>query len=317
MFAISATIVAAGRALGLVPPPKPPRVLFKGVMQPMFFKQKTWGQFRDLELKDDDVLLVSFPKAGTTWMHQILYALLHYDDDGNCDQPSDAPGRNGALYPEWLPLTRPAKPSFPTGTNVYSDLVEQPSPRLFSTHLPGKELLPEQLTSTKKGKMIYVLRNPKDAMASLHFFMGEAKDGWLGNEHGAGSYNRFIAEPNKNPFGSFWGHCELMQPLIDEVGAGRATVVYYEHLKADLEGEVQRLAAFLGVGTVTDAKMDAITKRVSLKSMREAEGTKKLVRKGVIGDHVNYLDAEKWAKIDEMSQERLGTMPIFQPLLKY
>ena len=43
----------------------------------------------------------------------------------------------------------------------------------------------------------------------------------------------------------------------------KATVVYYEHLKEDLEAEVKRLAAFLGVGELTEAKMAAITKRVS------------------------------------------------------
>ena len=34
------------------------------------------------------------------------------------------------------------------------------------------------------GRLIVCLRNPKDVLTSLHFFRGEAKDGWLGNEHG-------------------------------------------------------------------------------------------------------------------------------------
>lgn len=120
-----------------------------------------------------------------------------------------------------------------------------------------------------------------------------------------------------NPFGSYWGHCEKMQALMDDVGKGRATVVYYEHLKEDLEREVERLAEFLDLPPLTAAKMAAITKRVSLKSMSEAEGTKKLVRKGIVGDHVNHLDAQKWAAIDAISKKRLGNTPIFQPLIKF
>lgn len=139
----------------------------------------------------------------------------------------------------------------------------------------------------------------------------------LGNEHGPGSYNRFVAEPSVNPFGSYWGHCEKMQALMDDVGKGRATVVYYEHLKEDLEREVERLAEFLDLPPLTAAKMAAITKRVSLKSMSEAEGTKKLVRKGIVGDHVNHLDAQKWAAVDAISKKRLGNTPIFQPLIKF
>ena len=34
------------------------------------------------------------------------------------------------------------------------------------------------------GRLIVCLRNPKDVLTSLHFFRGEAKDGWRGNEHG-------------------------------------------------------------------------------------------------------------------------------------
>ena len=43
-------------------------------------------------------------------------------------------------------------------------------------------------------RLIVCLRNPKDVLTSLHFFRGEAKDGWLGNEHGPGSLARFIHE---------------------------------------------------------------------------------------------------------------------------
>jgi hypothetical protein len=32
------------------------RVMFKGVMQPFFFKQPTWERFRDLEVEDTDVV---------------------------------------------------------------------------------------------------------------------------------------------------------------------------------------------------------------------------------------------------------------------
>ena len=35
-----------------------------------------------------------------------------------------------------------------------------------------------------KGRLVIVLRNLKDVLTSLHFFRGEAKDGWHGNEHG-------------------------------------------------------------------------------------------------------------------------------------
>jgi len=64
-------------------------------------------------------------------------------------------------------------------------LLAQPTPRLFSTHLYG-DWLPDRLTDPNHGtgKLIFVVRNTKDMLASLHFFRGEATDGWYGNEHG-------------------------------------------------------------------------------------------------------------------------------------
>ena len=52
-------------------------------------------------------------------------------------------------------------------------------------------LLPEELKT--RGRLIYVIRNPKDCCNSLHYFRGEAKDGWLGNENGPGSFDRFLS----------------------------------------------------------------------------------------------------------------------------
>lgn len=53
MFALSASIVAAGRAVGLFPPAKPHRVTFKGIVQPIFFKRKTWDQFKVSYIQQD------------------------------------------------------------------------------------------------------------------------------------------------------------------------------------------------------------------------------------------------------------------------
>ena len=44
---------------------------------------------------------------------------------------------------------------------------EIPSPRVLKSHLPG-QLLPPQLLE-KKAKLVYVLRNPKDVLASYFY----------------------------------------------------------------------------------------------------------------------------------------------------
>merc|ERR1711998_596186 len=104
-------------------------------------------------------------------------------------------------------------------------------------------LLPRELQH--KGRLIYVTRNPKDCLNSLHYFRGEAKDGWHGNEHGPGSFERFMT--GVNAYGSFFDHVVGMEDLLLEHLKDRALVVYYEELKEDTGAGIRRIAEFLGV----------------------------------------------------------------------
>ena len=81
-----------------------------------------------------------------------------------------------------------------------------------------------------------MLRNLKDVLTSLHFFNGEAKDGWLGNEHGPGSLARFLAHPSPNAYGSVLTIVKEMDAVAQRLyGAGRVHIVYFEALKQRLQ----------------------------------------------------------------------------------
>ena len=135
--------------------------------------------------------------------------MLHgLDDAGQLIEPASDVVRallKSQIYPDALPMTTPSEPSFMGGLLSYPDLLAMPAPRLFTTHFPG-QLLPAKLMDPQggAGRLIVVLRNPKDVCTSLHFFRGEAKDGWLGNEHGPGSIARFCSPESPNAYGSFF-----------------------------------------------------------------------------------------------------------------
>ena len=149
-------------------------------------------------------------KAGTTWVHKIIYSLSHVYDDNGVDRGSTSSdgddsmnvGENGQAYPSALPVDRAemeaglkdpddvvtkfSKEHF--GDFTVEDLMNQPEPRQFSTHWFGKKFLPldflggvgtdDDGDEEGKGRLVIVLRNFKDVMVSLHFFRGLAKDGW-------------------------------------------------------------------------------------------------------------------------------------------
>ena len=200
------------------------------------------------------------------------------------------------------------------GNFCWDDLVNQPSPRLFSTHVTSK-FLPEDLKT--RAKMIYVTRNPKDCLNSLHYFRGEAKDGWTGNEHGPGSLRRFL--DGVNAYGDFFHHiCDADDYMRNHLG-DRAMVLHYERMKEDIEARLVETAAFLGV-PLNETKKGIILQEIDIETMRAKKDNVAsiLIRKGVTRDWENApLTAEHWAEFDQKYKETVGNRKIAEPFIPY
>ena len=316
--------------------PMPTGRRWKGLPVPFFFQAATAEAFLDLNMREDDVVLSSLPKAGTTWVHQILHLLLHgVDTDGShVEAASDLIGSKGQVYPEAILKAKGALPDPENPPHMQQvreklfgtwsfedDLCAQASPRLFSTHLYGQHL-PAMLRATGgKGRLIIVLRNLKDTMSSLHFFQGEAKDGWLGNEHGPGSLARFIHPDSPNAYGSCFQFVRQSDDLATSGSMhaeGRVLVVYYEDLIRSLPAQVERIASFLRV-PLSEAKHAAVVKAVSFDAMKRTAGSVAALtlRKGGIGDWRNHLSAEDWRRFDAAFDAALDGVALAEPLRYY
>ena len=163
-----------------------------------------------------------------------------------------------------------------------------------------------------------MLRSLKDAYTSLHFMGGEAKDGWLGNEHGPGSFNRFIAPDCPNAYGSAFMWVKEQQAVVDALKAsGRVHVVYFEQMKANLYDEVGKISDFLGL-KISKTKQKAVADACTLNAMKSDKTQMQFtLRKGEIGDWKNYLDADTWKRFDEAFDKVCSDVPIAQPLKPY
>jgi len=260
---------------------------------PFFFKLDAMHAFEKLELKSTDIILNTMPKAGTNFLFRAVQGLRLINSEGSNDPDFGYP-----LYPEGLPAETPSEPCIVFKNHTQSDIYEQEDPRVFITHLPAF-LLPESIKSS--GRYIYITRNPKDAMTSLHFFRGEPKDGW------EGTFKRFMA-PNPecpNAYGSYFDHMLHAQELLDIIG-DRGHVVHFEKLKENFKEELTRLARFLDF-ELSDAKLEKIVEVTSFKKMKSENNqhAKMIMRKGEKNDHKNYLDELKWAQVDSVFAERL------------
>ena len=49
---------------------------------PPYFVKEGLESFRAAQTIESDVVMVSYPKCGTSWLHQVLFCLLRMDEDG-------------------------------------------------------------------------------------------------------------------------------------------------------------------------------------------------------------------------------------------
>ena len=330
--AASALIAYAKRPKPKKIGPMPTGRRWKGMPVPFFFQAPTAEAFSALDTRDDDVIMSSLGKGGTTWVHKILHLLLHgVDDDGHLSAATQGIGATAQVYPEAIVLRRgaDADPANPPGmaavrTKFFGewgfedDMCGQPSPRLISTHLYGAHLPAQLIAPDGKGKLVVVLRNLKDTLSSLHFFQGEAKDGWLGNEHGPGSLARFIHPDSPNAYGSPFEFVKQNDAVVRALApSGRVLVVYYEDLIRSLPAHVARIAAFLNI-SLSEQKRDAVVRAAGFGAMKASGGMANvLLRKGGIGDWRNHMAPAEWARFDGAFEAALGTVALAEPLRYY
>ena len=153
---------------------EPGRFWIQGVAG--YFNDEGFKAFQASTLRPSDVVFVSYPKCGTSWMHQILFCLLRMDGDGELPAPrTELLGSSGQVYPDAVPVSasevaagdRGAGGRGAASVRSIEALMAQPEPRLFTTHIRGPNLPPSLQAN---GRLVVIARNPKDAIVSTFFF---------------------------------------------------------------------------------------------------------------------------------------------------
>lgn len=272
---------------------------YMGANWPIVIKDpvKTLKELQAFPYQDGDVLVSTYPRTGTNWTMDLLYML-----------------RNGSL--NIRDTMAPPIEIFP-GVSL-----EQPAPRFFYTHLTY-QLLPDE-HKKNGGKIILVVRNPKDTVVSLyHFGIGtqlmpvdvsfeEFLDLFKAGRTGASDYVWFYSEWDK---------------ALKENPAMPVLLVQYEDLKQDGLTELRRICQFLKIDRSDDflrkvivnteiqkikAAKDtspAMQHAINLISVRQQPNTKPppaFYRKGIVGDWKNHFTVAQSADYDHHFTEKLG-----------
>ena len=196
----------------------------------------------ELEVRESDVFISSYPRSGTTLTQWILYLLTH-----------DA-------QPDPTHLTRVSpwfERSLAIGELRASDLERFPSPRIFKSHLP-REWLPDG------ARYIYVERDGLDVLLSyFHFYRA-----YLGFEGSLDDfYPRFIE--GRLQYGSWFDHVAGWRARASDPDV---RIVRYEDLLSDRKASIRGIIEFLGWGcdercvdrAVNESGFDAMKQRESV-----------------------------------------------------
>jgi aryl sulfotransferase len=270
------------------------------------FDSTVWNHF---VFRDDDVVISTYAKSGTTWTQQIVGQLLF-------GGPADVPVN--ALSP-WLDLR------VPTAAEKLALLEAQTHRRFVKTHLPV-----DALVYSPRAKYLYIGRDGRDVLWSLHNHHVHANAEFYALLNDTpGRVGPPIAPPTPDarqyfldwlerdgfPFWPFWENVRSWWAIRD---LPNLLLVHFADLKADPEREIRRIAAFLEV-PIYPERWPAILEHCSFDWMkRHADlsaplggtvwdgGARTFINRGINGRWRDVLTAADVARYEAMAERELG-----------
>lgn len=270
------------------------------------FDSTFWNEFK---FRDDDIIVSTYAKSGTTWLQQILSQLI-FNGREDIEVAEMSP---------WIDLRVPPK-------EVKLPQVESQTHRRFlKTHLPV-----DALVFSPKAKYIYIGRDGRDVLWSMHNHHFNANNFWyeaLNDTPGRMGppiekpvsdivqyYNDWL-DKDGFPFWSFWENVSTWWAIRN---LPNVYMLHFAKLKADMPGEIRKLAEFLDI-PVDPATWDAILEHCSFDYMKKHAtrsvplggafwdgGSETFINKGTNGRWKEVLTQEQSERYEKLCVEKLG-----------
>jgi len=207
---------------------------------------KIWDEFT---FRDDDIIIATYAKSGTTWMQQIVSQLIFNGEEG----------LPVAEMSPWVDLRIPPM-------DVKLPIIEQQTHRRFlKTHLPI-----DALVFSEKAKYIYVARDGRDVVWSLFNHHTNANNVWYDALNNTpGRVGPAIGQPESDPLeyfenwlvndgAPFWSYWESVRTWWEVRNLPNIMLVHFSDLKADIEGQIRKIADFLDIKINEDTIGDIV-----------------------------------------------------------
>ncbi|KAF2368087.1 Sulfotransferase domain [Trinorchestia longiramus] len=227
------------------------------------------------QFRSSDVLVVTYPKCGTTWTQEIIWTMLHNPDldnpDGDLhlgtrspflefDTLADTLTKKTGHNPTMVAALKAKDPTASPDHGLFLGLTKVARDRrVIKTHLPFS-LLPANVLDICKA--VFVARNPKDLVASyLHHHRLMTIHDFHGSDAEFVDYfcnGQLLYGPYENHLKEAWARKENKNLLF----------LFYEDIKRDPVSEIKKLNKFLGTN-LSDKQVENVKQRSSFGSMKE------------------------------------------------
>jgi aryl sulfotransferase len=219
------------------------------------FDSTIWNDFA---FRDDDIIIGTYAKSGTTWTQQIVGQLVFQGAEG-IDVPEVSP---------WMDLRVPPK------AEKLAAVAAQRHRRFLKTHLPV-----DALVFSPKAKYIYIARDGRDVVWSMYNHHARGNELFYTTLNDTpGRVGPPIAPPpdsilqyfhdwldrDGHPFWPFWENIRGWWEIRE---LPNVLLMHYADLKADMAGQIRRIAAFLDIA-VPEEKWPAILEHCSFDYMK-------------------------------------------------
>ncbi len=270
------------------------------------FDSTIWN---DLKFRDDDIVIATYAKSGTTWLQQIIGQLLM----------GPSPELEVAEMSPWLDLRVPPK-------EIKLPLVEAQTHRRFlKTHLPV-----DGLTFSPQAKYLYIARDGRDVVWSMYNHHSNANSMWYEalNET-PGRVGPPIESPPEDikqywsewfegdgfPFWPFWENIRSWWQIRD---LPNVKLLHFAELKQDMPGQIRSIAQFLDI-PIEESSWDNLLEYCSFKWMKENAvrtvplggafwdaGAQVFIHKGKNGRWKETLTDSDCAAYEQRAESELG-----------
>lgn len=264
-----------------------------------------WDEFK---FRDDDVIVGSYGKSGSTWLQQIVSQLVFQGkSDINVHEVSP-----------WVELR------FPPKEVKIPEIEAQTHRRFLKTHLPV-----DALNFSPKAKYVFVARDGRDVAWSWYNHWSNGNEDWLNALNGPGligdpiskcpdnvkeMYDIWMEEDGK-PLWSFW---ETIGSWWEIQNLPNVMLIHYSDLKKDMEGEIKKIANFLDID-IADDLWPTILEHCSFDFMKKngaafapaggifwEGGASTFIHKGTNGRWTDILSTEEKEAYEKIAEEKLG-----------